>query len=153
MKTYEYKGLLVRVPDEVNFIAIGSDGVLRGYTENPVDLDEVGLLEDNNLAKPIVLNWEKTVIETVHLKEFAPVVLYETASPGTEPYAKGDKYTIQSKVDEERCLNSEVHIVVSCYTPGSKPWTQILNVKVNGLSIDNSLLSIVVDILYDLQAA
>ncbi len=152
MKTYEYKGLLVRVPDEVNFIAIDPKGQLRGYAENPIEMDDDELLAESHPTHPVVLNWEKTVIETTQLKEFAPVVLYETALPGTQPYTKGDKYVIQSKVDEERCLNSEVHIVLSCYTPGSKPWTQILSVKVNGLSIDNSLLSIVVDILFDLQA-
>lgn len=152
MKIYEYKDLLVRVPNDITHLLLGADGVLRGYRGAP-DPTSKQPWEGRESIIPTILNWEKSCYETAALKEYAPVVIHESAPPGTERYRIGDKYTVHSAVNEELCLTSEVHAVVSCYTPGMKPWCQILKLKVDGLSIDNILLASVKEILHDLNEA
>lgn len=151
MKIYEYRGILVRVPETTKFIGVGADGAIKAFTKMP-DTNFDGSLDDSHSSPLTVLNANKSLIDTTLLKVFAPLVLTETVAPGSNPFKIGDKYIIQSSVDEEACLNSEVHIVVNCYTPGTAPWTQVLHVHVNGLSIDNQLLSSVVEILHELHA-
>lgn len=151
MKIYEYRGILVRVPETTKYIGVGSDGIIKAFSNKP-DVNFDGSFDDAHASPLTVLNANKSLIDISLLKVFAPLVLSETAPPGSKPYKVGDKYIIQSAVDEEACLNSEVHIVVNCYTPGTSPWTQVIHVHVNGLSIDNQLLSNVVEILHELHA-
>ncbi|CBG90844.1 hypothetical protein [Citrobacter rodentium] len=152
MIIYEYRGVLVKAPEETQFIAVGADGMIKAYSSKP-EINFDGSL-DETLALPVtVLNANKSLIDASLLKVFAPIVLTETVSPGTKPFKIGDKYIIQSSVDEEACLNSEVHVIVNCYTPGTAPWTQVLHVHVSGLSIDNQLLSSVVDVLHELHVS
>lgn len=151
MKIYEYNGLLVQVPDNVTHLLLGADGVLRGY-HNLLDHVSKKPWEVCESIIPNVLNWEKSCCEIATLKEYAPVIVYESAAPGVERYQVGDKYTLHTKVNEELCLTSEVHVVVSCYSPGVKPWCQVLKLKVDGLSIDNILLASVKEVLHDFGA-
>lgn len=149
MVTYEYKGLLVRVPDSVKFIAIGPDGVVRGYTSRPDLSNPDSLMQSSDAIKVMLVNYTDMLTEVSELKKYEPIVVYETAAPNSKPYEVGDTLTLLTKIDEEQARISEVHVVVNCYTPGLKPWTQILQVKVNGLSIDNIILSTVTDVLFE----
>lgn len=150
MKIYEYKDQLVQVPEGVTHLMIGADGVLRGYRTKP-DTSLPKPWEKSESVLPVVLNWEKSLCDIAELREYAPIIIHEFAPPGTVPFHVGDKYTLKATVNEELCLTSEVHAVVSCYTPGMKPWCQILKLKVEGLSIDNILLANVKEIIYDLK--
>lgn len=150
MKIYEYKDLLVQVPAGVTHLMIGMDGVLRGYRSRP-DTSLNRPWEARDSIIPGVLNWEKTLCDIAALREYSPIIIHEFAPPGTERFSVGDKYTLHATVNEELCLTSEVHAVVSCYTPGMKPWCQILKLKVDGLSIDNILLANVKEVLHDLK--
>ncbi len=149
MVTYEYKGLLVRVPDSVKYIVTGSDGVVRGYPSRPDLSNPDSLIQSPEAVKVMVVNYSDTLIEASGLKKYEPIVVYETAVPNSKPYEAGDTLTLQTRIDEEKARISEVHVVVNCYTPGLKPWTQILQVKVNGLSIDNIILTTVTDVLFE----
>ncbi|TCW08581.1 hypothetical protein EDF73_111104 [Raoultella sp. BIGb0138] len=150
MKIYEYQNLLVQVPAGVSHLMIGADGVLRGYRTRP-DTSLSRPWESGESIIPAVLNWEKSLSEIAALREYSPIIIHEFAPPGTERFRAGDKYTLHAAINEELCLTSEVHAVVSCYTPGMKPWCQILKLKVEGLSIDNILLANVKEVLHDLK--
>lgn len=150
MKIYEYNELLVQVPAGVSHLMIGTDGVLRGYRSRP-DTSLSRPWESAESIIPVVLNWEKSLSEITTLREYSPIIIHEFAPPGTERFCVGDKYTLHATINEELCLTSEVHAVISCYTPGMKPWCQILKLKVEGLSIDNILLANVKEILHDLK--
>ena len=149
MKIYEYKDLLVQVPAGVTHLMTGVDGVLRGYRSKP-DTTLSRPWETHDSIIPSVLNWEGSLSDIATLREYSPMIIHEFAPPGTERFHIGDKYTLHANINEEICLTSEVHAVVSCYTPGMKPWCQILKLKVDGLSIDNILLANVKEILHDL---
>ncbi|AKG69851.1 hypothetical protein WN53_12425 [Serratia fonticola] len=150
MKIYEYRGVLVRIPESAKYIAVGANGVINAYSDMPeVNFD--GSLDDTYASPLTVLNASKSLIDISLLKVFAPLVLTETVPPGEKPFSVGDKYIIQSAVNEEECLNSEVHVILNGYTPGTAFWTQVLHVNVNGLSIDNQLLSSVVEVIHELH--
>lgn len=151
MKTYDYKGILVQVEEDAKYIGIGKNGIIQSFRNKP-GINSEGEFDATDTIPLIVLNAPKTLIDVSLLKVFAPLVLSETVAPGTAPFKKGDKYIIRSSVNEEDCINSEVHIVVNCYTPGIAPWTQVIHVHVNGLSTENQLLSNVVEILHELHA-
>lgn len=152
MVTYEYKGLLVRVPESTKYIVAGPDGVIRGYPSRP-DLNNLdALVHSSEAVVASIVNYNESILETAVLKKFEPIVIHEAAAPNARPYEIGDTLTLQARIDEDKARSSEVHIVVNCYTPGSKPWTQILHVKVNGLSIDNIILTTVTEILYEYRA-
>lgn len=152
MKIYEYKGLLVQVPTGVTHLMIGADGLLRGYRNKP-DTSRPRPWETSESIIPCALNWETSLSNIAELREYSPIIIHESVPPGTERFSAGDKYTLHSAVNEELCLTSEVHAVVSCYTPGMKPWCQILKLKVEGLSIDNILLANVKEVIHDLKVS
>ncbi|MRT55611.1 hypothetical protein GJV11_05740 [Enterobacteriaceae bacterium RIT693] len=149
MKIYEYKDLLVQVPDDVTHLSVDADGVLRAW-RGEFDTHSDPHWEDDKSIIPTILNWQKSTCSTASLREYAPLVFHVSAPAGTQRYKTGDKYPIHLLIDdEERCLKSEVHVVVSCYTPGVMLWCQVLKLKIDGLSIDNILLSSVKDILHE----
>lgn len=152
MTTYEYKGFLIRVPDESKYIAVGPDGVIRAYIYEPNADDGEALVNAADATKAIVVNCKDGLMSVTELKKFEPIIISENAAPNTTPYEVGDTLTLQTFIDEEKARSSEVHVIVNCYSPGSKPWTQVLQVKVNGLSIDNIILTTVTDILYEYHA-
>lgn len=149
MVTYEYKGLLVRVPEGIKFIATGPDGVIRGYPNRPDLSNPDALTRSPDAVVAMIVNYNDTLLETSVLKKYEPIVVQETAAPNSKPYEVGDTLTLQTKIDEDKARSSEVHVVVNCYTPGCKPWTQVLQVRVNGLSIDNIILTTVSEVLYE----
>lgn len=150
MKTYEYKDLLVQVPDDITHLGLCPDGVLRAWRGEPNFSSKQHWQDDDSII-PVILNWQKSTCATALLKEYAPLVLHEMAPAGQLRYSVGDKYPIHQLInDEELCLTSEVHVVVSCYTPGMMLWCQVLKLKVEGLSIDNILLASVKEILQEL---
>lgn len=152
MTTYEYKGFLIRVPDESKYIAIGPDGVIRAYIYEPNLDDEQSLIHAADATPAVIVNCKEGLKSVTELKKFEPIVINEIAAPNTTLYEVGDTLTLQTFIDEEKARSSEVHVVVSCYSPGVKPWTQVLQVKVNGLSIDNIILTTVTDILHQYHA-
>lgn len=150
-KTYQYRDLLVQVPGDITHLGICSDGVLRAWRGEP-DFNQKEFWKSDNSIIPVILNWPKSICATETLTEYAPLVLHELAPAGQERYNVGDKYPIHQLInDEELCLASEVHVVVSCYTPGMMLWCQVLKLKIEGLSIDNILLATVKEIMQQLE--
>lgn len=152
MKIYEYGDLLVQVPAGITHLMIDEDGVLRGFRSRP-DTSLTRPWEAVESIIPGVLNWEKSLCDINTLREYSPVIIHEIAPSGTSRFQVGDKYTLHATVNEELCLTSKVHVVVTCYTPGMKPWCQVLKLKVEGLSIDNILMATVKEIIHDLKVA